>query len=216
MPSSATASRSSSLLASVRTSIEKMGTVDWLLAIALIVAIVTIVVWLYMHQNGDGVANAVMEEGFIDRGARGSANRAEMLELFTSGGAGVDIGDQKEPEALKSIKQLDEDVRADDLIVLLVHHNQCIHCKDFLPMWQRLCQKYQHVRQGDSHVTLYDISNGHDEALWSATSDRFGVEGYPTILFLKRKNGKVEHHEYMGPRDEYSLWCRNIERQCVA
>ena len=59
MPSSATASRSSSLLASVRTSIEKMGTVDWLLAIALIVAIVTIVVWLYMHQNGDGVANAL-------------------------------------------------------------------------------------------------------------------------------------------------------------
>ena len=208
MPSSA-----KSLAASTRAAIQSMSTVDWLLAVALIVAIVTIVMWIYAHQNGDGISNAMLEEGFIDRGARGQANQAEIRELFGSGCA-LDIEDSKEPVKLTSIQQLDN-VAKDDLVVLLVHHDQCIHCKNFLPMWQRLCQKYQRRAQGERRLSLYDISNSDNEALWSATSDRFGVEGYPTILFIKRKNDKVDHHEYMGPRDEYAVWCRNIERQCA-
>ena len=206
MPSSA-----QSLSASTRSAIERMTTVDWLLAVALIVAIVTVVMWIYAHRNGDGVANAMLEEGFIDRGARGQANRAELREFFGSAGAPEE---EKEPVKLASLKQLDG-VKDDELVVLLVHHDQCIHCKNFRPMWQRLCQKYQRAAHGERRVSLYDISNSDNEALWSAVSDRFGVEGYPTVLFVKRKNDRADHHEYMGPRDEYAVWCRYIERQCA-
>ena len=41
------------------------------------------------------------------------------------------------------------------------------------------------------------------------------MEGYPTVLFLKKVGDKVEFSEYMGPRDEYVVWCSYIERQCA-
>ena len=196
-----------SLVASTRSAIEKMGTVDWLLAIALIVVIVTLVMWIYAHQNGGDIHNTMLEEGFYDRGSRGRANRAEMIELFGS-------EKPRESQPLPSLKKLD-DIDDSELVVLFVHYTDCIHCQNFLPMWQRLCEKYQNVTKNEKTIRLYEVSNSSNEALWSATSDRFGIEGYPTILFLKNKNGKVQHEEYMGPRDEYTVWCRYIERQCV-
>lgn len=194
------------MLATTRAAIESMTVVDWLLAIALLVAIVVMVTWLYAHQNGDGPVNAMMEEGFIDRGARGRANRAELLELFET--------QEKGPKKLGSMADV-KNLGDRDVVVLLIHHTQCGHCKNFMPMWTRLCQKYQSSATGDKTITLYDISNDDNEALWSAASDRFGVEGYPTVLFLKKVGDKVEHSEYMGPRDEYAVWCSYIERQCA-
>ena len=194
------------MLASTRSAIAGMTTVDWLLAVALIVAIVAVLAWLYMHQNGDGAVNAMMEEGFIDRGARGRANRSELMEFFEA--------QEKSPKKLGSMADVKE-MGDGDLVVLLIHHNQCGHCKNFTPMWTQLCQKYQNSTVGEKTVTLYDISNDDNEALWSAASDRFGVEGYPTVLFVKKVDGKVEHHEYMGPRDEYAVWCSYIGRQCA-
>ena len=199
---------SASLAKSARSSIESMNVVDWLLAIGLIVVIVMLVVWIYTHRNGDGISNTMMEEGFYDRGERGRANRQEMIELFNGG------AEKKGPETLTSLKQIDE-MSDNEIIVLLIHHEDCIHCKNFRPMWTRLTEKYQHEKQGEKTIHLYDISNTDNEALWSASSDRFGVEGYPTILFLKRKGESVDHQEYMGPRDEYAIWCRYIERQCA-
>ena len=124
---------------------------------------------------------------------------------------------KKEKKKPLKLQKLSEVSGIDDgeVAMLLVHHDQCIHCKNFKPMWTKLCEKYQKTITGSKTVTLYDISNRDNEPLWSSVSDRFGIDGYPTVLIFKKGADRVDHHEYTGPREEFAVWSNYIDRQCV-
>ena len=211
---------------------------DWVISILLVVIIVAIVVWVQNDRSSD--RNGISAEGFVDNRdrlkrharhqSRGGCD-AYMAEHFASGGgppgqeeAEEEEGDEDQqqqqlpsgqPATLTSMKQLDA-ISSNDLVLLFIHHTQCGHCHTFQPHWKRLCTKYQNTRPGNGkRVTLYDISNEDNEALWNAASSRFNVEGYPTVMVLQHDGTKVSAQEYTGPREEFGVWCKYIDQQAV-
>jgi thiol-disulfide isomerase/thioredoxin len=186
---------------------------DWAIAILLIIMITALVTWVHSDREGD---NGMSEEGFLDIERRKQQQTQtqpthcqRMAEHFAD-------APPKKSKKLSKLQQVDQDLTKDDVVLLFIHHTQCGHCHTFQPTWTRLCEKYQNTRaSGNKTVTLYDINNEDNEALWNTASQRFGVEGYPTIMVLKHDGTKVVANEYSGPRDEFGVWCGYIEQQAV-
>ena len=188
----------------------QMTKFDWIISGLLVIIIVAIVMWVHSDKQGD---IGVTEEGFVDTlNTPSNDHQSSHCQHFREH---FENNDQSgEGDTLQSIKDVTKDVKEDDLKILFIYHSQCGHCHDFKPMWQRLSEKYQSKRVGNKNVRLYSVGNDTNEALWKVASERFGVEGYPTIVILQNNGTKLVANEYTGPRNEFQQWTSYIDGQC--
>lgn len=79
----------------------------------------------------------------------------------------------------------------------------CSHCEKVKPVWEQIKNEYS----GNSSITLTDIDGSSDET----TASKYGVEGYPTFIFLE---SGVKKQVYDGDRSLESL--REFVNQSVS
>ena len=80
--------------------------------------------------------------------------------------------------------------------VLLVYDDNCGHCSRFKSTWLWLQEN------SPSEMNFFAVGNRESE-LRQEISSQFDVEGYPTILIIKKREGKV--YEYMGARSKDAI-----------
>ena len=79
----------------------------------------------------------------------------------------------------------------DNKELLLFKANWCGHCKNFMPVWEKLSND----SNLDIKFTTYDSENNKSEI------SNYNISGFPTIMY--KVNNKII--EYNGSRDENSL-----------
>ena len=132
---------------------------DWLVSIALVVAIVALAFWVCQNPERDSTDN----ESFWNM---------KTLESFTS------------PSVVKVVSenQLDEEFGENDIGCCLVYYEGCGHCKHYKPVWKNICNKVNGKQVSDKTIKMYECGDDGDQNVWRAVSDKHNIRGYPTIL----------------------------------
>jgi thioredoxin-related protein len=90
-----------------------------------------------------------------------------------------------------SFKESDANVH-----VLLIYDENCGHCSRFKSTWLWLQEN------APSEMKFFAIGSNESE-LRQEISSQFNVEGYPTVLIIKKSDEKV--YEYMGARSKDAI-----------
>lgn len=124
--------------------------------------------------------------------------RALVLAVCVLAAAGVasarglrGSGGASKPDGAKQLTDRDfnSEVGGDKAVLVDFYLNNCGHCKRLKPEYESLAKKYSN----NPHITFAAV-NAYEQT----TNDRYGITGYPTLLFFSPKSTKAE--KYTGPK----------------
>lgn len=144
-------------------------------------------------------------------------NRIENVESFSNetddssklSGASVSGKIGGDPIDLDTTKPIDN-MTKDDICYVLIYDNQCPHCVKFKPTWKNIANKYNGSEINSKKVSFYQAGE-EQNATRSRLENKYGVQGYPTVLILKSDGTNVSATEYNGDR-EFSYMSSYIEQ----
>ena len=183
-------SKSVESVGSAFSSLSSMSWVDCFVSVALVFGIVALALFVCNHPDRDSTDT----EGFW-------TTLTTSAERFTN----------PSPPAVKvvSTNQLEDEVGDDDIGCCLVYYEGCGHCKNYKPTWKRICGDVNGKEVSGKHVKMYECGDDGDQKVWRAVSNRYGIQGYPTIL-VKIGGRGASWTEYNGPRDKLGEYLKGV------
>lgn len=99
-------------------------------------------------------------------------------------------------EMFKSSNELAslDDLRGDKLSVVLVYAEWCPHCKVLIPVWDKICNRYD-----DEEVVIRKMEESNKN--YKEFTKLHEISGFPTIVMIQDGNYK----EYSGDRSERAI-----------
>lgn len=164
---------------------------DLILVIALIILIIGLITYLFARSRVESV------ESFADD---------QQISLSGSNVSGAVGGDPLNANDLTFLNNM----TPEDVYFVLVYDSRCPHCVNFKPTWKQVSNKYNGQTVGSKRVMFYQVGDAQQMAR-SQLEQRYGVQGYPTVLILTVDKDEVVSREYDGLR-EYNYMSQYIEK----
>jgi thiol-disulfide isomerase/thioredoxin len=163
--------------------------------VILLVVVISMAVYLFADHH------LKTNESFEDVKASSDADE-KLSGAEVSGKAGGD------PVDLTSMDPI-RDMAATDLFYVLVYDTNCPHCVEFKPTWNEVANKYNGTKINSKTVHFYQAGEAQ-EGVRTSLSQKYNVQGFPTVLILRKDGDKVESTEYDGSRD-FSFMSKYVE-----
>ena len=163
------------------------GIMDWVISILLVVAIVALAFGVCNNPEHDSTDT----EPFWST-TETFANVTETVTMVTSD------------------TQLETSVNENDIGCCLVYYERCGHCQNYKPTWKKVCKGMQGKRVNGKTVKMFQCGDDGDPNVWRTVSNRYGVQGYPSILVKVGGQG-ARWQEYGGPRDKLQEYLENVQ-----
>ncbi len=177
-------------------SFQRLSVTQVALLVVLLVIVISVAVYLFADrqlQTTESFEDAVKESSDADDKLSG----AEV-----SGKAGGD------PINLTNMDPV-RDMTVDDLFYVLVYDTHCPHCVEFKPTWNQVANKYNGTKINSKTIHFYQAGE-EQEGVRTSLSQKYGVQGFPTVLILRKDGEKVVSSEYDGARD-FSFMSKFVE-----
>lgn len=180
--------------ANVTKSFKSLNIKDILLIVILIILVISIISYLFALNNIENVESFSSDQTISVSGAD------------VTGNVGGDPIDMDSLEPLNKMKE-------DDVYIVLVYDSHCPHCVNFKETWHSVCNKYNGAKVNSKKVTFYQVGDKQDEVRQRFLTD-YNVQGFPTVLVMKKNGEQITAHEYDGPR-EHAQMCNYISTKII-
>ena len=104
-------------------------------------------------------------------------------------------------EGFESAPEDLETIVASKKSIVLFHADWCGHCKNFMPTWDKLSQKWNEKKDNKVQFVKVECGNAKENAAHKDIMEKYNIKGYPTIMVFE--NGTPT--EYTNGRDEKSI-----------
>ena len=160
-------------------------TFDWVISIVLVVAIVALAFWVCNNPEHDSTDT----EPFWN-----------TIETFAN---------KETVSMVQSDTHLETAVGENDIGCCLVYYERCGHCQNYKPTWKKICKNMHGKTVNGKQVKMFQCGDDGNQNVWRTVSNRYGIQGYPTIL-VKIGGQGARWQEYGGPRDQLQSYLENL------
>jgi thioredoxin-related protein len=160
-----------------QTKLQDMSRSDFITMIGIVIVVVFVILFIIYDRGTRYTYSSPGMEGFV-------ANESESES-------------ESEYSVLNSMNEFASFQGSNaNVHALLIYDENCGHCSRFKSTWLSLQNK------APSNIKFFAVGNNEDE-LRQEISTKFNVEGYPTVLIIKKSDKNV--YEYMGARSEDAI-----------
>jgi len=182
-------------LKNVVSSFQRLSVTQVALLVVLLVIVISVAVYLFADHQ------LKTNESFEDVKATSDADE-KLSGAKVTGKAGGD------PVDLTSMDPI-RDMTPDDLYYVLVYDTHCPHCVQFKPTWNQVANKYNGSTINSKTVHFYQAGE-QQEGVRNSLLQKYNVQGFPTVLILRKDGDQVVSSEYDGARD-FSFMSKFVE-----
>ena len=103
-----------------------------------------------------------------------------------------------------NIGLFDDFVSQDKEVFVFIHMENCIHCINTKPEWEKIENKIKDKYKNNDNLVVVDVDQLLLEKMESLKNKK--IEGFPTILYITSKGGTIE--DYNGDRkvESFEKW----------